>query len=68
MTDTTERIEFYHEPINGAIRSLPQFKIMMMISSGDLAVFLFAVGIVIAFFFILRRTIAKAEKAERSED
>jgi hypothetical protein len=41
---------------------------MMMISGGDLAVFLFAVGIVIAFFLILRRILGKAEKAERSED
>jgi hypothetical protein len=40
----------------------------MMISGGDLAVFLFAVGIVMAFFFLLRRVLIKAEQAEKSED
>jgi F0F1-type ATP synthase assembly protein I len=40
----------------------------MMISGGDLAVCLFAVGIILGFFVMLRRAMRRAERAETSED
>jgi hypothetical protein len=40
----------------------------MIISGIDLAVFLFAVALVIGFFVVMRLIMAKAERSETSED
>jgi hypothetical protein len=40
----------------------------MIISGGDLAIFLFAVGAVLVFFTLTCRMMSKAERAETSED
>jgi hypothetical protein len=40
----------------------------MLISGIDLAVFLFAVAVVLGFYLVMRLIMAKAERSETSED